>query len=250
MKAVRDLAALQQRLGHRFQDPRLLEQALTHVSSIKSGDPRSESYQRLEFLGDRVLGLVVAEMLSAAFPTAEEGELSLRSSELVRKEACAEVAAAWSLGPNIRLGGGEATSGARRQPSILGDACEAVIGAVFLDAGYGAAKAVVEAAWSERMLKPTVERRSPKAELQELTQARGLGLPTYREASRSGPAHRMVFAIAVEAPSLGAAEGSGASKREAEQAAAAALLAQIRAQDQVQDLPHRHAAAGELSEAS
>jgi ribonuclease-3 len=229
MKAVRDLAALQLRLGHSFRDAGLLEQALTHVSSIRSGDPRTESYQRLEFLGDRVLGLAVAEMLAEAFPAAEEGELSLRSSELVRKETCAEVAVAWGVGPNIRLGGGEAQSGARKRLSILGDACEALIGAVFLDAGYAAAKAVVDTAWRPRMLSPTADRRSPKAELQELTQARGLGLPTYREISRSGPPHRMTFVIMVEAPPLGGAEGTGASKREAEQAAAAALLASIRA---------------------
>ncbi len=228
MRAVRDLAALQLRLGHAFKDAALLEQALTHVSSIRSGDPRTESYQRLEFLGDRVLGLAIAEMLAEAFPAAEEGELSLRSSELVRKETCAEVAITWGVGPNIRLGGGEAQSGARKQLSILGDVCESLVGAVFLDAGYGAAKAVVDAAWRPRMLSPTADRRSPKAELQELTQARGLGLPTYREISRSGPPHRMTFVIMVEAPPLGGAEGTGASKREAEQAAASALLALIR----------------------
>ncbi len=231
MKAVRDLAALQSRIGHTFTDVALLEQALTHVSSIKSGDPRTESYQRLEFLGDRVLGLAIAEMLAEAFPAAEEGELSLRSSELVRKETCAEVAVAWGVGPNIRLGGGEAQSGARKQMSILGDVCEALVGAVFLDAGYAAAKAVVDAAWRQRMLSPTADRRSPKAELQELTQARGFGLPTYREISRSGPPHRMTFVIAVECPPLGGAEGVGASKREAEQAAAAALLALIQASE-------------------
>jgi len=236
MKAVRDLDALQARIGHRFNDAGLLEQALTHVSSIRSSEPRTGSYQRLEFLGDRVLGLAIAEMLSAAFPGAEEGELSLRSSELVRKETCAEVAAAWNIGPNIRLGGGEASSGARRQPSILGDACEAVIGAVFLDSDYGAAKAVVEAAWRDRMLSPAADRRSPKAELQEFTQAKGMGLPTYREIARAGPPHRATFRILVEAAALGSAEGVGASKREAEQAAAGALLAQL--------------AAGAMSEAS
>ena len=235
MKAIRDLAALQQQLGHQFRDLSLLEQALTHVSSIRSGDPRTESYQRLEFLGDRVLGLVIAEMLAAAFPAAEEGELSLRSSELVRKEACAEVAVAWGVGPNIRLGGGEAQSGARKQLSILGDACEALIGAVFQDAGYDAAKAVVEQAWRGRMLSPTADRRSPKAELQELTQSRGLGLPTYREISRSGPPHRMTFVIMVEAAALGGAEGTGASKREAEQAAAALLLARVRSETQLSE---------------
>jgi ribonuclease III len=224
MKAVRDLPALQARLGHRFRDVGLLERALTHVSSIRGSDVRAQSYQRLEFLGDRVLGLAIAEMLSAAFPLADEGELARRMAELVRKETCAEVALVWDIGPNIRLGAGEAHTGGRKRQTILADVCEAVIGAVFLDSGYSEAKAVIEAVWHERMANPTGDRRDAKTQLQELAQGRQLGMPVYREVARSGPAHRMIFTISVEIPVIGSAEASGNSKREAEQAAARLLL--------------------------
>jgi ribonuclease III len=227
MKAVRDIIAFQTRLGHRFADEGLLDHALTHVSSIKNGDVRAQSYQRLEFLGDRVLGLAIAEMLSAAFPLADEGELARRMAELVRRETCAEVAAAWDVGPNIKLGAGEAQTGGRKRQTILADVCEAVIGAIFLDGGYPPAKDVIEAAWGERMRNPAGDRRDPKTQLQELTQGRALGMPLYREISRSGPAHRVTFAVVVEVPVLGVAEGAGHSKREAEQAAAASLLARV-----------------------
>ena len=225
MKALRDLPALEVRLGYRFSQTSLLEHALTHVSSIRGGDVRVQSYQRLEFLGDRVLGLAIAEMLSEAFPTADEGELARRMAELVRRETCAEVGLVWDLGPNLRLGAGEAQTGGRNRQTILADVCEAVIGAIFLDSDYGAAKAVIEAAWRERMLNPTGDKRDAKTQLQELAQARQLGMPVYREVSRTGPAHRMIFVVAVDIPIMGNAEGSGASKREAEQAAAQTLLA-------------------------
>jgi ribonuclease III len=223
-KAQPDIARLQGALGHVFADQSLLEHALTHVSSVKGGAIRLQSYQRLEFLGDRVLGLAIAEMLSAAFPEADEGELARRMADLVRKETCAEVAAGWSTGPNIRLGAGEAQSGGRKRLTILADVCEAIIGAVFLDAGYPAAQRVIAKAWDPRLALEHGGRRDPKTLLQELAQARRLGMPTYREVSRSGPAHRMHFVMAVEVDVLGSAEGPGAPKREAEQAAARALL--------------------------
>jgi ribonuclease-3 len=226
-KAIPDLPRLQASIGHFFSDGSLLELALTHVSSVKGDDVRLKSYQRLEFLGDRVLGLVVAEMLSRSFPQAEEGELARRMAELVRKETCADVAAAWDVGPNIRLGAGEAQSGGRKRATILADVCEAIIGAVFLDAGYGPAQAVVERAWRRRLAEPEGGRRDPKTLLQELSQARRLGTPVYVETSRIGPAHRMRFVISVAIEGLGGAEGEGASKREAEQAAARALLGAI-----------------------
>jgi ribonuclease-3 len=230
-KAVADLPKLQAAIGHAFRDRGLLELALTHVSSVKSGSIRLQSYQRLEFLGDRVLGLAVAQMLFAAFPEAEEGELARRMAELVRKETCAEVAAGWEVGPNIRLGAGEAQSGGRKRITILADVCEAIIGAAFLDGGYAAAEAVVDRAWRGRLAEPEGGRRDPKTLLQELAQARRLGMPAYTEISRSGPAHRMRFVIAVEVEALGAAEGEGASKREAEQTAARALLDRIEAEE-------------------
>jgi ribonuclease III len=237
MKAVRDLSALQARLGHHFRNPALLDHALTHVSSIKTGDVRAQSYQRLEFLGDRVLGLAIAEMLSASFPKADEGELARRMAELVRKETCAEVAVAWDIGPNIKLGAGEAQTGGRKRQTILADVCEAVIGAIFLDSDYPASKAVIEAAWRERMANPVGDRRDPKTQLQELAQGRALGMPTYRELSRSGPAHRMTFTVGVEVPVIGMAEGVGTSKREAEQAAAATLLARAMAEAMAESTP-------------
>jgi ribonuclease III len=223
-KAEPDIAKLQATIGHIFSDPGLLGHALTHVSFVKSGPIRLQSYQRLEFLGDRVLGLAVAKMLSAEFPEAEEGELARRMAELVRKETCADVAITWNIGPNLKLGAGEAQSGGRKRVTILADVCEAIIGAVFLDAGYDVAEQVVDRAWRSRLAEPEGGRRDPKTLLQELSQSRRLGMPTYGEISRSGPAHRMHFVMAVSIDGLGAAEGEGASKREAEQAAARALL--------------------------
>jgi ribonuclease III len=224
LRAARDLPALQVRLGHRFVNPGLLEHALTHVSGIRAGNIRSQSYQRLEFLGDRVLGLAIAELLSFHFPDADEGELARRMAELVRSETCAEVSLEWDIGPNIRLGAGEAQSGGRKRQTILADVCEAVIGAIFLDSDYPTAKAVIEAAWRDRLLRPMGDRRDAKTSLQELAQGRQLGTPLYREVSRIGPPHRMTFVVCVDVPPLGSAQGTGLSKREAEQAAAQALV--------------------------
>jgi len=147
----RELKALEERIGHVFTDDKLIAAALTHVSAV-TGRKR-ETYQRLEFLGDRVLGLAVSEMLYEAFPTADEGELSRRLAALVRKESCAEVALAWGIETHIRLGDGEKHAGAANM-AILGDVCESIIGAVFLDAGYSTAKTVVAAAFGARMLSP------------------------------------------------------------------------------------------------
>ena len=138
-----DTAPLEERLGYRFKDRELLACALTHVSAAGGAAGRSKNYQRLEFLGDRVLGLTIAEMLFTAFPNASEGELSQRLSELVRRDTCADIALAWDVGPYLRLGGGELQSGGRKTRPILAAVCESIIGAVFLDAGYEAAKALV-----------------------------------------------------------------------------------------------------------
>jgi ribonuclease III len=226
-KAVRDLAALQRGIGYQFVNSALLEHALTHVSSLPSTQTRLASYQRLEFLGDRVLGLAIADMLSTAYPQAEEGELARRMAELVRRETCAEVAREWNLGPNIRLGAGEANSGGRKRETILADACEALIGAVFLDGGFLPARAMVASAWEARLTEVTGDRRDAKTSLQELAQSRKFTMPTYTEISRTGPAHRMHFVIEVAVEAFGRAEGTGHSKREAEQNAARALIEQI-----------------------
>jgi len=216
-------SALETTIGYKFRDKALLERALTHISALK-GQGRTGSYQRLEFLGDHVLGLAVSEMLFAAFPKAEEGELSRRLADLVRRESCADVARAIDLGASLRLGPSEIRSGGRSRIAILADVCESLIGAVFLDGGYKAAKALVERYWADRMRKPVRPLRDPKTVLQEWAQARGLPTPSYREVERTGPHHDPVFRVSVVLPERQPAEGRGRSKRAAEQAAAAAML--------------------------
>lgn len=217
-----DLGALEARIGHSFADKTLIAAALTHVSAANG--PKRITYQRLEFLGDRVLGLVVSEMLYESFPEAEEGELSRRLAALVRKESCAEVALEWGVQAHIRLGDSERAAGAVKT-AILGDVCESIIGAVFLDAGYLAARAVVVRAFEPRMRAPCRPLRDAKTALQEWAQSRGLSTPAYRELSRRGPDHAPEFTIAVEVQGFAPAEATGGSKRLAEQAAASAFIA-------------------------
>ena len=220
-----DVSALQARIGHVFADASLLERALTHVSALPAQAPRrADSYQRLEFLGDRVLGLTVSDMLYEAFPEAEEGELSRRLADLVRKETCAEVARGWGVGAVLRLGEGEAQTGGANKSAILGDICESLLGAVFLDAGYGAADALVRRFFSEKMLNPVRPLRDPKTALQEWAQARGLPTPVYRQVGRSGPDHAPVFSIEVSVNGFEPALAEGTSKRFAEQASAQNFL--------------------------
>lgn len=221
-RQVQDIRALEARIGHDFADRNLIVSALTHVSA--AAGRKRETYQRLEFLGDRVLGLAVSEMLYAAFPAAGEGELSRRLAGLVRKESCAEAALAWGVDSCVLLGEIERQAKTPNM-TILGDVCEAIIGAVFLDAGYEAAKAVVLGAFGERMHAPGRPLRDPKTALQEWAQARGLATPLYRETERSGPDHAPEFTIAVEVPGYRHAEAKGSAKRLAEQAAAAAFIA-------------------------
>ena len=216
--------ALETRIGYRFSDVALLTCALTHISALKGPRNRTGSYQRLEFLGDHVLGLVISDMLFRGFPKADEGELSRRLADLVRKETCAEIAVTIELGAAIRLGSSEINAGARKRPAILADVCEALIGAVYLDGGYAAASALVERLWQARMQAKAQPLRDPKTVLQEWAQARGLPTPAYREVARSGPDHNPEFRVAVQLPEFAPAEGSGRSKRAAEQAAAAAML--------------------------
>jgi ribonuclease III len=216
--------ALEERIGYKFKDSTFLESALTHISALKGARNRASSYQRLEFLGDHVLGLVISDLLFRGFPKADEGELSRRLADLVRKETCAEIARTIELGTAIRLGSSEANAGGRKRPAILADVCEALIGAVYLDGGYAAAEGLVERLWQVRMQATAPPQRDPKTVLQEWAQARGLPTPTYREVARIGPDHSPEFRVAVELKSFAPAEGSGRSKRVAEQAAAAAML--------------------------
>ena len=222
----RIVAGLESRIGYRFKDLKLIDCALTHISAMTGPRNPAGSYQRLEFLGDHVLGLAVSDMLFQAFPKANEGDLSRRLADLVRKETCADVARAIDLGSAIKLGPSEANAGGRQRVAILGDVCEALIGAVYLDGGYPAAEALVQRLWDERMRKAERPPRDAKTVLQEWAQARGLPTPIYREVGRTGPHHDPEFRIAVELPDRPSAEGLGRSKRAAEQAAAAAMLTQ------------------------
>ena len=223
-KAADANAALEARIGYSFADPNQLIQAITHVSALKSGRKRGDSYQRLEFLGDHVLGLVVSDMLYHAFPNADEGELSKRLAELVRKESCADVAKSLGLLDDIKLGSVGSSADARLRKSILGDICEAVIGAIFLDGGHAAADEFVKRNWTERMHKPRRPLRDPKTVLQEWAQGKGLPTPVYREVERTGPHHDPQFRVAVDLPGLAPAEGIGGSKRAAEKVAASVMI--------------------------
>jgi ribonuclease-3 len=219
-KSVR---ALEARLGHRFADPLLLIRALSHPSATVRA-PASDSNQRFEFLGDRVLGLVIAERLLRDFPDADEGELAVRYNALVRKEACAAAAERVELGKYIVLGPGEERAGGRGKAAILADACEAVIAALYLDGGLAPARAFIDAEWVTLASEPVQLRGDAKTTLQEWSQGCGRGIPSYKETERSGPDHAPRFTVTVEIAGMRPASGTGGSKRQAEQAAARAML--------------------------
>ena len=215
------LAALQDRLRHRFQDPRLLARALTHRSFS------AEHNERLEFLGDSVLNLAVAALLYQRLKDLPEGELSRVRANLVRQETLHQLAVGLGMPGLVKLGEGEARSGGHKRPSILADALEAVIGAVYLDAGYEPAEALVQRLFSEVEIKPEMPAaaKDPKTELQEVLQGRKMKLPVYRVVGTLGAAHKQTFDVECEVPELGLAErGIGPSRRAGEQAAAAAML--------------------------
>jgi len=220
----REIDALEARLGHAFADRGLLVKALTHASAADVSDVSRDSYQRLEFLGDRVLAITIAAMLYDAFPAADEGELARRFNQLVRRETCAEVAVELGIDRAVRMGAGEAQAGGRKKAAILGDACEAVLAAVHLDGGPAAAAALVERLWGPRMLTTSGPLRDAKTTLQEWAQGRGEPPPVYTAAGRSGPDHAPEFRVAVALAGREPAEGRGRTKREAEQNAATALL--------------------------
>lgn len=223
---TRDWDALAHRLGHRFSDPSLLRRALTHRSAAQGG--RDTSYERLEFLGDRVLGLVVAALLLRHFPDEPEGALAQRLSDLVRKEALSEVGVALGLRPYLRLAKGEEAAGERQNPALLANACEAVFGALYLDGGLQPAQRLIETHWMPLVEAERQPPRDAKTALQEWAQARGLPLPAYTEIAREGPDHEPHFTVEVAVEDQGVARGEGRSKRLAEQAAAERLLARFR----------------------
>jgi len=214
-----DMLALS--IVHRFAAPALLEQAVTHPSV--SGPSRPDN-QRLEFLGDRVLGLVIAEALLAAYPVEAEGDLAPRFNALVRRETLAAVAAEIGLGAYLRLGRSETATGGRRKAAILADAMEAVIAALFLDGGMEVAREWVLAHWQARIDAPASAPTDAKTRLQEWAQGRGQSTPNYIVLGREGPDHAPLFTVEVRLDSGEQATGSAASKKQAEQAAAAALI--------------------------
>lgn len=224
MRLSSDAVAFEKRIGHRFARPELLIRALTH-GSISS--PTRADNQRLEFLGDRVLGLVMATALLEQDPNASEGQLAPRFNALVRKETCADIAREIDLGAVLKLGRSEMISGGRRKQALLGDAIEAVIAAVYKDAGFEAARDMILRLWGERIARVDADARDAKTALQEWAQARGLKPPQYVELDRSGPDHAPVFTIAARLPDGTEASASAGSKRQAEQGAATALLEKL-----------------------
>ncbi|WP_226551048.1 ribonuclease III [Celeribacter naphthalenivorans] len=228
MKMSADISAFQARLGHEFAQPELLLRALTHSSISSATRPDN---QRLEFLGDRVLGLTMAEALFEKDKTASEGQLAPRFNALVRKETCADVARQIDLGAVLKLGRSEMMSGGRRKEALLADAMEAVIAAVYRDAGFEVAKALVRRLWGKRIDRVEDDARDAKTALQEWAQARGQKPPKYSEVAREGPDHAPIFTIEVTLESGEAERSEANSKRQAEQAAAKALLTKLEAKD-------------------
>lgn len=218
------LSALEPVIGHAFTRPSLLEEAMTHPSAAT---PARSDNQRLEFLGDRVLGLVIADALLAAFPDEAEGTLAPRFNALVRREALAEVAGELGLGQYLRLGRSENVSGGRRKKAILADAMEAVIAAIYLDGGMEAARAFILGRWQGRIEAPAEAPQDAKTRLQEWAQARGLPPPAYAVIGREGPDHAPRFTIEAALATGERAEAEATSKKLAEQAAAAALIARV-----------------------
>lgn len=224
MKLSAEQTAFAARLGHAFARPELLQRALTHPSMTS---PYRDNNQRLEFLGDRVLGLVMAEALFDADKSATEGVLAPRFNALVRKETCADVAREIALGDVLKLGRSEMKSGGRRKEALLADAMEAVIAAVYLDAGFGAARDMVLRLWDARIHRVADDARDPKTALQEWAQARGEAPPAYIEVAREGPDHAPMFTIEARLESGLAERAQAGSKRQAEMAAAKALLQKV-----------------------
>ncbi|MCP5086967.1 MAG: ribonuclease III [Rhodobacteraceae bacterium] len=224
MKLASELKDFQTRLGHSFARPELLIEAMTHssLSSLTRDDN-----QRLEFLGDRVLGLAIAGALIAHDPSATEGQLAPRFNALVRKETCAEVAVELDLGVALKMGRSEMLSGGRRKQALLGDAMEAVIAAVYQDAGFEAARDLVLRVWGKRIATAEADARDAKTTLQEWAQARGMQPPKYTETGRSGPDHAPEFEIRAELEDGTVAKAKAPSKRQAQQAAATAMLKEL-----------------------
>lgn len=219
----RDLEA---RIGHAFARPGLLVEALTHAS-LSERQTGAVDYERLEFLGDRVLGLVIAEHLHRTFPREGEGALVLRLNALVNRDACARAARRVDLGAALRLAPSEDRTGGRNKDTILADACEALIAAIYLDAGYEAARAFIARAWGEDLTAGGKAPVDPKTALQEWAAQRGRPNPLYEVVARSGPDHAPEFEIEARVDGLESERARGPSKRDAEREAARRLLRKV-----------------------
>ncbi len=215
-------AVLESRTGHSFRDPKRLQRALTHASA--RGSHAGVDYERFEFLGDRVLGLAVADMLLADFPDAPEGELSVRLNALVNAETLAQIADEIGLADLIRAGSEVRNLAERKRVNLRADALESLIAVIYLDDGLDAARRFIHAYWRPRAKAAGAARRDPKTELQEWAHQAAAATPEYRIDSREGPDHDPLFTVTVSVASKESASGTGRSKREAEQAAATALL--------------------------
>ncbi|MFW5662067.1 MAG: ribonuclease III [Oceanicaulis sp.] len=217
------IGAFEARIDYRFEDRSLLERALTHASH-GDGRSRAASNETLEFLGDRVLGLMTAELLFTEFEGLDEGGLAHRLNALVNKDACARAARRCRLGEALRLSPAEDRLGGRDKTSILADACEAVIGALYLDGGLPAARGFFDELWAEEIAGLKKRPKDAKSRLQEWAAATGRGLPVYETVARTGPDHRPVFEVEVQVPGLSPARAEGGSKQAAQRAAAEAML--------------------------
>jgi ribonuclease-3 len=222
--ARRNIKGLETALGYRFKSRTGLDRALTH-SSTRTDQNKGEDNERLEFLGDRVLGLAIAELLIERDPKASEGALARRFNRLVRKESCARVGRALALGPLLLLSSAEDDSGGRDKDTILADATEALLAAIFLEAGYPAVRSVIRLHWSGLLDDMPESVADPKSMLQEWAQGQGLSLPKYVVVSRAGPDHAPEFTIEVQIDGRKPARGTGTNKRASEQAAATHMLA-------------------------
>ena len=225
------LEPLSEALDHRFARNELLVEALTHRSAVAGGDRNRFGYERLEFLGDRVLGLIVADLLMKRFRDENEGSLARRFTALVRREALTEVAERIGLGDHLLLAPSEEDTGGRSNPGTLADACEAVIAALYLDGGIEAASRFIARYWEPLIAAIDTPPRDAKTKLQEWAQARGLPLPVYETVAREGPPHSPIFSVRVSADGFAPAQADGPSKRTAEQGAAQALLKIIAERD-------------------
>jgi ribonuclease-3 len=218
------VAALEQSLGHSFADRELLERALTHASA-GDGARKVRHNERLEFLGDRVLNLMTAERLMELYPDEREGELTKRMHALISGEACARVASRIGLSEALRLSGGESRRGGRANATILGDACEALLAALYRDAGFDKTREVFARIWSEEFEAADAGAGdNPKSELQEWAAQRKLAQPAYEVTSRTGPAHAPIFEVELRVGDLEPARGRGGSRQQAEKTAAEAML--------------------------